>query len=132
MLQTLHSLEAVDSCNEATSSIENNFADFEDSVKTMRGNEKNKGIKILNIVNKILEFTLKERKQRGQGLKILTTNQKFSRLPICLKQLKAGNNSEKYKTKLSNYFIFCTDQKNLQNNSIKVWLALFKTWKQSL
>ena len=98
----------------------------------MRGNEKNKGIKILNIVNKILEFTLKERKQRGEGLKILTINQKFSRLPICLKQLKEGNNSEKYKTKLNNDFTFCTDQKNLQNNSIKVWLALFKTWKQSL
>ena len=33
---------------------------------------KNKRIKILNIVDKILNFTLKE--QRGQGLKILTPN----------------------------------------------------------
>ena len=45
----------------------------------------------------------------------------LSRLPITLAQLKAGNNSEKLKkTKLENYCIFCTDKKNLQNNSIKV------------
>ena len=36
------------------------------------------------------------------------------------------------KTKLGNYFNFSTDQKNLQSNSIKVWLTLFKTWTQSL
>ena len=28
--------------------------------------------------------------------------------------------------KLSNYCIICTDQKNLQSNSIKVWPTLFK------
>ena len=28
--------------------------------------------------------------------------------------------------KLGSYCIPCTDQKNLQNNSIKVWLTLFK------
>ena len=28
--------------------------------------------------------------------------------------------------KLDNYCILCTDQKNLQNKSIKVWLTLFK------
>ena len=28
--------------------------------------------------------------------------------------------------KLDNYCILCTDQKNLQNNSIKVLLTLFK------
>ena len=47
----------------------------------------------------------------------------FSRLPITLAQLKAGNNSEKkkiLKMKLDNYYILCTDQKNLQSNSIKV------------
>ena len=50
----------------------------------------------------------------------------LSRLPITLAQLKAGNNSEKLKMKLDNYYILCTDQKNLQNNFIKVWLTLFK------
>ena len=41
----------------------------------------------------------------------------LSRLPITLAQLKTGNNSEKLK---NDYYIFCTDKKNLQNNSIKV------------
>ena len=43
----------------------------------------------------------------------------LSRLPISLAQLNAGNNSEKLKkTKLGNYCILCTDQKNLQKMSI--------------
>ena len=28
--------------------------------------------------------------------------------------------------KYNNYCLLCTDQKNLQNNSVKVWLTLFK------
>ena len=32
--------------------------------------------------------------QEGTGLKILTPNQMFKRLPIALAQIKAGNNSE--------------------------------------
>ena len=31
-----------------------------------------------------------------------------------------------------NSCIFCTGQKNLQKKSIRVWLTLFKTWKQFL
>ena len=54
-----------------------------------------------------------ERTQRGQGLKILTPDQRpivdyHSRLPITLAQLKAGNNSEIR----DNYCILCTDQIN--------------------
>ena len=40
------------------------------------------------------------RKQKGQGLNILTPNQMLSRLPISLAQLKAGNNSEKLKNEI--------------------------------
>ena len=46
----------------------------------------------------------------------------LSRLPITLAQLKAGNNSEKLKNEIRQllYSLFlCTDQKNLQTNSIK-------------
>ena len=32
----------------------------------------------------------------------------------------------------SDNYILCTDQSNLQNKFIKVWLTLFKTWKQFL
>ena len=38
------------------------------------------------------ESTAKRRNQQGQGLKILTRNQMFSKLPITLAQLKAENN----------------------------------------
>ena len=52
--------------------------------------EENK--KIINIVERILYFNQLE--QQGLGLKILTLNQMFSRLPIFLARLKARNNSE--------------------------------------
>ena len=79
----------------------------------------------MNIVDKIFDFTLKKRKI-GKSLKILTANQMLSRLPITLAQLKAGNNSENFKNKIRQLLYFCTDQKNLQSNSIKVSLTLYK------
>ena len=72
------------------------------------------------------ESTAQKRNQQGQGLKILTPNQILSRLPISLAQLKVGNNSEKLKNEIDNYYTLCTDQKNLQNKSIKVCLTLVK------
>ena len=54
--------------------------------------------KILKIVEKILDFN--EQNQIGKGLKILTSNQMLSRLPITLAQLNAGNNSEKLKNEI--------------------------------
>ena len=50
---------------------------------------------IINIAERVLYFNQLE--QQGLGLKILTLNQIFSRLPISLAQLKTGNNSEKLK-----------------------------------
>ena len=64
------------------------------------GDKKDKGIKTLNIVDNILNFTLKEWRKIGKGLKILTPNQMLSRLPITLAQIKAGNNSEKLKNEI--------------------------------
>ena len=74
--------------------------------------------KIIDIVERTLE--LNSENQLGKGLKILTPNQMLSRLPIFLAQLNAGYNSEKLKNELGNYCILCTDQKNFQNNFIKV------------
>ena len=54
--------------------------------------------KIRDIVKRILEFN--DNIQSGQGLKILTPSQMFSRLPISLAQLKPGNNSEKLKNEI--------------------------------
>ena len=52
---------------------------------------------LVNLVEMILEFN---RQQQGKGLKMLTSNQMFRRLPITLAQLKAGNNYEKLKNKI--------------------------------
>ena len=59
------------------------------------------GIKILNIIENILNFTLKEQKKNiRKGLKILKPDQILSRLPITLAQLKAENNYEKRKSEI--------------------------------
>ena len=55
----------------------------------------------------------------GQGLKILTPNQMLSRLPICLVQLKARNNSEKLKIKIRQLLYSLYRSKKLTEN-IKV------------
>ena len=80
--------------------------------------------KILKIVEKILEFN--EQNQSWHGLKILTPNQMLSGLPISLAQLKAENNSEKLKNEIRQILYSLYRSKNLQSNSIKVWLTLFK------
>ena len=59
---------------------------------------KKRNIKILEIVNKILDFN--EQNQQGSDLKILKPSQMLSRLPISLAQLKAENNSEKLKNEI--------------------------------
>ena len=60
--------------------------------------ENEKPDEIVKIVKEIIEFN--KQNQEGQGLKILTPNQMFSRLPISLAQLKAENNSEKLKSEI--------------------------------
>ena len=49
----------------------------------------------MNLFEKILEFTNQNQNKKGQGLKILTSDQMLGRLPIFLAQLKTGNNSGK-------------------------------------
>ena len=90
-----------------------------DKVSRVEENEK-----IIDIVERILE--LNSEKQLGLGLKILTPNQMLSRLPITLAQLKAGNNSEKLKNEIRQLLSCLYRSKNLQSNSIKVWLTSFK------
>ena len=90
-------------------------------LKKMSENEKKieQPDKILKIVKEILDFN--KQNQIGKGLKILTPDQMLSRLPITLARLNTGNNSEKLKNEIrDNYCILCTDQKNLQNKTIKV------------
>ena len=79
---------------------------------------------MLEIVEIILYFN--QLNQAEKGSNILTPNQMLSRLPITLAQLKAGNNSEKLKNEIRQLLYSLYRSKNLQNNSIKVQLTLFK------
>ena len=84
----------VESINEKLTKLKNIVKNVpKDEVSKFEENEK-----IIDIVERILE--LNSEKQLGIGLKILTPNQMFSRLPITLAQLKAGNNSEKLKNEI--------------------------------
>ena len=82
--------------------------------------------KILKIVEEIINFNKKIKKKLGYGLKILTPGQMLSRLPIFLAQLKAGHNSEKLKNEIRQLSYSLYRSKNLQSNSIKVGLTLYK------
>ena len=80
----------------------NNLHDLKDEIKKMSEDEKKieQPDKMLKIVEEILNFNKKIKKQSGQGLKILTPDQMLSSLPITLAQLKAGSNSEKLKNEI--------------------------------
>ena len=64
------------------------------------------------------------RNQQGRGLKILTSNQMLSRLPISLAQLKGGNNSEKRKNEIRQllYSLYRskTFTKNIYNSLVDI------------
>ena len=122
MLKYLHTLKTIDDYNQATSLIQESFRDFKDVVEAIsEGDEKYNGINILSIVDKILEFTLKEQKQKGQELKILTPNQMLCRLPISLAQLKAGNNSEKLKNEIRQLLYSLYRRKQLYKSLIDIF-----------
>ena len=89
-----------------------------------------KADKISKVIEEVLDFNQLEQ-QKGEGLKMLTLNQMLSRLPITAAITNYCNEKQEiipknFKTKLDNDCVLCTDQKNLQNNSIKAWLTLFK------
>ena len=76
---------------------------------------------IVKIVEDILKFN--KQNQQGEGIKILTPSQMLSRLPITLAQLKAGNNSEKFKNEIRQLLHSLYRSKNMTkqvyNNLIK-------------
>ena len=86
--------------NKLVNLIKSGLIDLKNKIKEMSedGKEAEKPDKILKIVKEVLK--LNKQNQSGKGLKILTTNQMLSGLPITLAQLKAGNNSEKLRNEI--------------------------------
>ena len=72
---------------------------------------------MVKVVKKILEINEQnqqnQQNQQGQGLKILTSNQMLSRLPIALAQLKSGNNSDKLKNEIKQLLYSLYRSKNM-------------------
>ena len=60
-----------------------------------------------------------EKKQKGQGLKILIPRQMLIRLAISLAQLKAGNNCEKLKNEIRQLFHSLCRSKKLTKQLFK-------------
>ena len=100
MLKNLYKTNHKKKNKKLVSVINSGLKDLEDEIEDMSEKERKneKPDEIVKIVKEIIEFN--KQNQEGQGLKILTPNQMFSRLPISLAQLKAENNSEKLKSEI--------------------------------
>ena len=92
--------------------------------------ENKKVHKILKIIEEIIGFNQLE--QQGSGLKILTPNQMLSRLPITLAQLKAGNNSEKFKNEIRQLLYSLYRSKKPTKQLYKSLIDIILKWKQYL
>ena len=99
--------------------IEIGLSDLKNEIKRMSEDEieSEKQDKIMDIVEKVLEFNRQE--QEGQGLKILTLDQMLARLPITLAQLRAGNNLEKLKNEIRQILYFLYHSKKLSKTIYK-------------
>ena len=74
----------------------NNLVNKAEQIAELRSTEyRQKMLKIFNYLGEIFNGPTE-----GKGLRILTPNQMLSRLPITLAQLKARNNSEKFKNEI--------------------------------
>ena len=78
---------------------------------------------IMGIVELILWFN--QLNQKGQGLKMLTSSQMLSRLPISLAQLKAVNNSEKPKNEIGQILYSLYRSKKLAKKIYKNLVDIF-------
>ena len=79
------------------------------------------GKELRKIIEKISSFLLGS--QSGKGLKILTPQQMFTRLPILLAQIKAGNNSQKLKNEVSQLLYFLYRSKKISKTVYKNLIA---------
>ena len=101
MLMLLNKTNDTEKNNKLINFIDSGLKDLKQEIKKMSEaeTENEDPESIVNIVEKILKFN-KQNQQKGQGIKILTTNQMLNRLPIALAQLQAGNNSNKLKNEI--------------------------------
>ena len=134
MTKKLYETKDAKEDSELAEEIKNRWSNLKDETKKMSEKEieNEKPNQILETVNKILDFNKEIQKQQGLGLKILTPDQMFSRLPISLAQLNAGNNSEKLKNEIRQLLYSLYRSKKLTKNVYKSLADIMQKWKQSL
>ena len=127
MLKFLNNINDIEKNSKLVNTIISWLKDLKEEIKEMYEEEIKieKSDKIVKIVEEILRFN--KQKQEGKGIKILTSNQMLTRLPITLAQLKAGNNSEKLKKEIRQLLYSLYRSKNMikevYNNLIKfIWI----------
>ena len=106
--------------NDFVKVIKSGLGDLKDEIEKMSEGEKKlkNQIKYQKLLKKFL--ILKVQKESRQGLNILTPDQMLSKLPITLAQIKAGNNTEKFKNEVRLLLYSLCRLKNFQNNSINI------------
>ena len=127
MLKFLNNINDIEKNSKLVNAIISWLKDLKEEIKEMYEEEIKieKSDKIVKIVEEILRFN--KQKQEGKVIKILTSNQMLTRLPITLTQLKAGNNSEKLKKEIRQLLYSLYRSKNMikevYNNLIKfIWI----------
>ena len=75
--------------------------------------------KLLDYGNKLKKVIGKSFNPSGSGLKILTPQQMFTRLPILLAQIKAGNNSQELKNEIRQLLYSLYRSKQIRKQFIK-------------
>ena len=116
----LYETEDKNKNNDFVNVIKSGLGDLKDDIEKMSEGEKKlkNQIKYQKLLKKFL--ILKVQKESRQGLNILTPDQMLSKLPITLAQIKAGNNTEKFKNEVRLLLYSLCRLKNFQNNSINI------------
>ena len=81
--------------------------------------------KLLNYGNELKKIIEKSFNPSGSGLKILTPQQMFTRLPILLAQIKAGNNSRELKNEIRELLYSLYRSKKTSKTIYKNLIATF-------
>ena len=134
MITLLNKTNDTEKNNKLVNLINSGLKDLKEEIKKMSELEiENEDPElIVKIVEKIVKFD-KENQQKGQGIKILTPNQMFNRLPIALAQLEAGNNSNKLKNEIRQLLYSLYRSKNMTEQIYKSFVGIIqKEWRQFL
>ena len=102
----------------------NDFDNFSKAINKKKSGAKGPNQKeLLNYGNELKEIVRKSFNSSGSGLKILTPQQMFTRLPILLAQIKAGNNPRELKNEIRQLLYSLYRSKQISKTAYKNFIA---------